>query len=282
MKNSEPEKTAEAAKGNWEDFSAGKSAAACPVWRRYCDRLHDNLIAEWCGGRAFRRALKTDLFDEAVGGGCLGALAKIATEVHGIDVSRILAGGVSRDRPGFQISCGDVRRLDFPNDRFDLIFSNSTLDHFASKTDITDSIAEFFRALAPSGMLLITLDNPMNPVVWCRNLLPQRPLKATGLVPYFMGETLSMRELVAALDGAGFCVLERRYLMHAPRVFCLHLLRLIEKFPALSGAVLSAMLGAELAAGFPTSAVSGHFSAVLAQKPEGSGGLGAAMETIDG
>jgi hypothetical protein len=38
------------------------------------------LIAEWCGGRRFRWALKTDVFDESVGGGCCDALAAVKEE----------------------------------------------------------------------------------------------------------------------------------------------------------------------------------------------------------
>ena len=239
---------------------------ACPAWRRYCDRLHAHLIAEWCAGSTFRRALKTDVFDEAVGDGCFGALAKVATEVQGVDCSESLVSRVSGERKGFQVSRGDVRKLEFADGWFDLIFSNSTLDHFASRAEIVESIAGFARVLAPGGYLLITLDNPQNPVVWCRNLLPQRPLEVAGLVPYFMGATLAMSDLVGVLGAAGFRVLRRRHTMHAPRIFFLHLLRAIQKSPGASGMVLQAMLAMEAAAGFPTAARTGHYSAVLAEK----------------
>jgi SAM-dependent methyltransferase len=264
--NFKPENLADEAKGKWEDFSASKLASACPAWRRYCDRLHENLIVEWCGGGAFRRALKTDVFDEAVGEGCLPTLAQVAGEVHGTDVSAPLVDLVSKRRPGFRLGVGDVRCLEFPDHSFDLVLSNSTLDHFGSRAEIVESIAGFARVLEPGGLLLITLDNPRNPMVGLRNFLPQRPLEASGLVPYFMGVTLPMRELVAVLGGAGFRVLKQRYLMHAPRVVFLHLLRALQKLPAVSGAVLQAMLAMEAAAGFPTAGITGHFSAVLAAK----------------
>ena len=38
---------------------------ACQPWRAYCDRLHWRLIQRWVGESHFRRALKTDLFDES-------------------------------------------------------------------------------------------------------------------------------------------------------------------------------------------------------------------------
>jgi SAM-dependent methyltransferase len=190
----------------------------------------------------------------------------MAAEVHGIDVSAPLVDLVSRRREGFRVSLGDVRRLDFPDASFGLVFSNSTLDHFGSRAEIVESIAGFARVLEPGGLLLITLDNPRNPMVGLRNFLPQRPLEATGLVPYFMGVTLPMRELVAVLGGAGFRVLKQRYLVHAPRVVFLHLLRALQKFPTVSGVVLQAMLAMEAAAGFPTAGITGHFSAVLAER----------------
>ena len=250
----------------WSDFSASKLASACPAWRRYCDRLHENLIAEWCGEKKFPRALKTDLFDEAVGDGCFGALAAVAGEVHGIDVSEPLVDLVSKRRPGFRLGVGDVRCLEFPDASFDLVLSNSTLDHFETEAEIERSVLEFARVLEVRGRLLITLDNPVNPFVWIRNRLPQGATGAVGLVPYFMGKTLPMQTLAVLLEQSGFCILERRHTMHAPRVFFLHLLGTVRKLPALSNAILGSMLAMEVAAGLPTASLTGHYSAVLAER----------------
>jgi SAM-dependent methyltransferase len=264
--DSDPKNPVVVRQGKWEDFSASKLASACPAWRRYCDRLHENLIVEWCGGRAFRRALKTDVFDEAVGEGCLPTLAQVAGEVHGIDVSAPLVDLVSKRRPGFRLGVGDVRCLEFPDHSFDLVLSNSTLDHFETEAEIERSVLELARVLEVRGRLLLTLDNPANPFVWSRNLLPQRATGAVGLVPYFMGKTLPMPKLVGLLERSGFCILERRHTMHAPRVFFLHLLGGIRKFPALSNAILGSMLAMEIAAGLPTAPLTGHYSAVLAER----------------
>lgn len=239
------------------------------TWRRYCDRLHENLIAEWCGGRAFRRALKTDVFDEAVGEGCFPSLAKVAEEVYGIDVSEPLVEKVAQSRPGFFVKPGDVRKMNFSDALFDLVFSDSTLDHFETEAEIELSVFEIARVLELRGRLLITLDNPVNPFVWIRNLIPQRVTGALGLVPYFMGKTLPMQNLADLLERSGFQILERRHTMHAPRVFFLHLLGGIRNFPALSNAIVRAMLAMEIAAGFPTASRTGHYSAVLAEKMAG-------------
>ncbi len=252
----------------WGGFSAKSVTTGGSVWRGYCDRLHRDMIAEWCGGRKFRRALKTDLFDEAVGEGCFGALAAVAAEVEGIDVSVPLVEKVCRERKGFSVGVGDVRHLEFPDDSFDLVFSNSTLDHFETEAEIEESVSEFARILEVGGCLLITLDNPVNPVVGVRNFLPQRATGAIGLVPYFMGRTLPMRRLAELLERSGFRVQHRRHTAHAPRVAALHLCRLLEKSKA-AGMMLSAMLAMEALAKLPTAPLTGYYSALLAVKRTG-------------
>ena len=236
---------------------------ACALWRKYCDRLHRDLIAEWCGGRRFRRALKTDVFDEAVGEGCFGALAAVAGEVQGIDVSRPLVEKVSRVEKNFKVSVGDVRKLEFPDASFDLVFSNSTLDHFETEAEIEQSLSEFARILEHGGQLLITMDNPVNPVVGVRNFLPQRAMGTIGLVPYFMGKTLSMPRLAEVLKQAGFRMVQQRHTMHAPRVLALHLCRLLEKSSAAGRVALRAMLVMEGLGKLPTALLTGYYSALL-------------------
>ncbi len=65
----------------------------------------------------------------------------------------------------------DIRNSPFKTESFDQIISNSTLDHFTNKNDIIVSLKELRRMLKPEGVLIITLDNPSNPVVYLRNLL---------------------------------------------------------------------------------------------------------------
>jgi len=56
-------------------------------WRKVCDRLHGDLIVRWLGASRFRRALKIDLRDEALGDGLIPVLAGIAEQVEGVDLS---------------------------------------------------------------------------------------------------------------------------------------------------------------------------------------------------
>lgn len=252
----------------WEGFSAGESSAiACRPWRAYCDSLHRRLIQRWVGGFHFRRALKTDLFDESVGKGCCGALAKIADGVEGIDISAEVVQSASRKNSAMKMSVGDVRSLDFANGSFDLVLSNSTLDHFATLQEIQQSIGEIARVLDENGILILTMDNPWNPVVALRNTLPQNLTRRAGLIPYFMGKTLSMPALIRAVENAGLRVQRRCYIQHAPRVAALHLCRLLVKQGRLQSSLVATMLAMETLAGWPSAAITGHYSALLAKKP---------------
>ena len=252
---------------HWAEFSAGESSAmACQPWRAYCDSLHWRLIQRWVGGFHFRRALKTDLFDESVGKGCCGALAKIADGVEGIDISAELVQSASRRNPAMKMSVGDVRSVDFADASFDLVLSNSTLDHFATVQEIHQSIKEIARILDENGILILTMDNPWNPIVALRNTLPQNLTRRAGLIPYFMGRTLSMRALIRAMENAGLRVQRRRYIQHAPRVAALHLCRLLSRQGRLQSSLITTMLAMETLADWPTATLTGHYSALLAKK----------------
>ena len=66
--------------------------------------------------------------------------------------------------------------------------------------------------------LLISLDNPANPVLRLRQAVYRRVGRLGGLIPFYMGCTLSRARLVAALEEVGFETLESRYVVHVPRV----------------------------------------------------------------
>ena len=74
----------------------------------------------------------------------------------------------------------DVRCLPFVDGVFDLVVSNSTLDHFETSREIERAVAEIHRVLAPRGLFILTLDNPANPAVALRNALPFALLHQVG------------------------------------------------------------------------------------------------------
>lgn len=199
----------------WEQV--GADLESCPPggrWRAYCDSLNRRWLREVLGGRRYRCALKTDLFDEAVGEG-IGP--SFADRVVGIDVAESTAR-LAKERPGLAASACDVRCLPFRDGAFDLVISLSTLDHFSDTGEISRALGEIRRVLAPGGALAITLDNLSNPYVRLRNGLGWGLLSRSGLVPYFVGATMTRKQLGDALGANGFRVVQSTAIMHVPRV----------------------------------------------------------------
>ncbi len=166
------------------------------------------------------RVLKTDAFDEACGRRQL--TAALGERVVVVDVSPRVVGQVARAGwPGVTVAAGDVRRLPFADGSFDLVLSTSTLDHFDRRADIDTALVELRRVLGDRGRLLLTLDNPANPVLRLRRLIYALTGSIRGVIPFRMGLTLSRRELLDALHRAGFIVFDSGYVVHAPRVIAL-------------------------------------------------------------
>lgn len=197
------------------------------LWRRHSDAVNRALIGRWL--RPTGSILKTDLWDEAVGDGLHSALSALASEVVGIDSSAEVVSRARGRHPQLVGLEADVRRLPFPDGRFDAVVSNSTLDHFESTEDIVVAVRELRRVLRPGGEMLLTLDNPLNPLVALTKAFPRRLLNNTwvrhgrasgrlGLLPYFVGQTLRPRRLAQLLRDEGFDLREQAAIVHAPRI----------------------------------------------------------------
>jgi hypothetical protein len=145
------------------------------------------------------------------------------------------------------------------------VFSPSTLDHFSDEGEITAALRELHRALGPGGRLLVTLDNPDNPMLGLRRMVYRLTGPLGGVIPFAMGRTLSRARLVALLEREGFEVLASTYIVHAPRFLGLWLGELAARGGhGRAGARLRAMLGRVewVASRLPSRAWSGHFVAV--------------------
>jgi SAM-dependent methyltransferase len=183
-------------------------------WREHARVMHLDLIARWIGAPS-GLWLKTDLYEEIQDNRELIPRLPSATWV-GMDVSPEVAGA-SND-PSFMRIVGDVRRLAFRGGAFDGVLSTSTLDHFDDESDLRKALAEIRRVIAPGGRLVLTLDNPGNPLIRLRNMLPASMAAGTGLVPYPVGITLNKARGKEALGRAGFVVDHVEYLLHVPHV----------------------------------------------------------------
>jgi SAM-dependent methyltransferase len=242
------------------------------LWRAYMKEIYQGLQERWGKGAWAGRALKTDLYDEAVTPHNLCSLFDnrcdqfVATDVS-FKIARAARKRMTRPwREASVIAVSDMRHLAFRSCVFDGIFSNSTLDHFADREDLMASLLELRRVMRPGGTLIITLDNPRNPIVFLRNRLPYRLLRFLGLIPFYMGVTLSEPELVRALELSGFRVCESTAIAHAPRIIVILVGRWLERrdlrcFWKWVHELLRMFKPLE---GFPTKYVTGYYIAVKA------------------
>ncbi len=108
--------------------------------------------------------------------------------------------------------------LPFADGAFDLVVSNSTLDHFRTPADIQTSFAELHRVLAPGGSLILTLDNPSNPVVALQKLLAVcRSFGACGSSRTTSASRATPREAPSCSTEAVFTVRDQTAILHCPR-----------------------------------------------------------------
>ena len=194
---------------------------------------HLELITGWTALSQARAILKTDLFAEGM---CpkrafLWEILKINGNVTAIDLSREICAAAGKaaslcvpGHPPKIVTC-DIRKLPFAGDSFDLIISDSTLDHYENQSDILRSLQELNRVLTPGGTLVITLDNKDNitePLfrLWIK----------LGLAPFYSGRTYSLRELKQALEKTGFRITDDAAILHNPRFFTKVAVRLVRLF----------------------------------------------------
>ena len=236
------------------------------LWRRFSDRVTTELLDAWLPA-GMERVLKTDLFDEAVSEGLHPLLASRAREVVGIDVAPSVIGAACARYPSLGRSLADVRRLPFATASFDAAVSTSTLDHFDSEADIASSLAELARVVRTGGTLVLTLDNPSNPLVALRNALPQTGLRRVGLVPYQVGVTCGARRAAELLRGAGFEVIESRGFVHCPRALAVALARVAgRRSAAVQARFVGALRAFERLDALPTRFLTGHYVALRARR----------------
>ena len=146
----------------------------------------------------------------------MGLLLARAERVVGVDVAPSIVQAAGVRNPGLEAAVADVQELPFDDGSIDVVVSNSTLDHFASLAEIDRALVELARVLRPGGLLIVTLDNDANPVIWLRNRIPRSLLQRSGLVPYPVGRTLSPSGLRDAVERAGFAVDRTAVIAHVP------------------------------------------------------------------
>jgi SAM-dependent methyltransferase len=231
--------------------------------------VHLTLIRRWCGDLAGARVLKTDLFEEAHGPDqFLFDLAPSRLRL-GIDISPLIARRAAERAlagagPPPRCLAADVLALPFRAEAFDVIVSNSTLDHFPDPRLIDAAFGELYRVLKPGGVLVVTLDNPYS--LSRRVGAFKRVLRPD---PFFLGRTLSRRQLVASLRRTGYEVHDTTAIFHGLEN---HLSAAMEAAQRVGGLRLCRAIGAglrhlEKLEAVPTRYLTGAFVAARAVKP---------------
>jgi SAM-dependent methyltransferase len=210
----------------------------------------------------FQSVLKTDLFDELASPGVYPALSSRAAEVVGIDISPETCRAASARHPGLKTEVATVTDLPFEDAGFDAALSNSTLDHLSTRREVAAALAELARVIRPGGRLVITLDNPLNPLVAARNAMPAQLARRLRGVSYGAGWTCGPRGLRELLEESGFDVSQQTAVMHAPRVLVAQLDRR-RPWGRDPGRLIARLLAAERLERWPTRYLTGHFVAAL-------------------
>lgn len=238
------------------------------LWRKHSDAINQSLLFRWLPEQPVARLLKTDTFDEAVGEGLIPFLQTHAHTVVGMDLVSQNVQLACRGEMSVLGACADVRHLPFGDESFDVVVSNSTLDHFQSLDEITVSLRELHRVLCKEGQLIVTLDNLGNPTIAARNILPFKLLNRLGILPYYVGATCGPRRLQKLLREVGFKIVEVTAVLHCPRMITVWAAKLLcscAKPPA-QQRFLRWLQTFERMSKLPTRYVTGHFIAVRAKK----------------
>jgi SAM-dependent methyltransferase len=199
------------------------------LWRLHADKINADLLDRWLPRNLVGRLLKTDLFDEAATGGLNDQLQERARLVVGIDLSGVTASVAQSRANGMMVACADVRFLPFADGTFDVVVSNSTLDHFQTRSELIASMRELSQVTRPGGELVLTLDNRANPVVALRNALPFHWLNRIGVLPYYVGVTCGPRGLRKLLAETNWELREMDAILHCPRFLVIQMSQLLAR-----------------------------------------------------
>jgi ubiquinone/menaquinone biosynthesis C-methylase UbiE len=238
------------------------------LWRQHADYINCKLVKRFLSGEktSFERVLKTDLFDESLGEGLIPLLSKLSGETAGIDISFFTALRASKSQTSCLAVNASVTAPPFRSNSFDLIISNSTLDHFQSEEEIEESLGALARILGPGGHLIWTMDNPANPVVWTRNALTRHFGTIGSLVPYQMGKTWSLRKMARVTSLLGMEVKDTARIMHCPRFLVIQVLQYLKRKNSSGKSTFRFLKAMERLESLPTGPVTAHYSAVHAIK----------------
>jgi len=198
--------------GTWD--SIGIKMRSYPYYigntlARYKQREFFRVLNKW-SKREFKRALKTDSFEEAFGDDEItGKLSESSKNVINLDISyEILKQACLRNSGRkFRAVAADISCMPFEDSTFDLIFSSSTYGYL---DDIKRGLKEAYRILKPGGSLIISINNKYG--FFFR--LMTRIFVHFNRIPFFLSNPYSACNFIKLLNEAGFKVTQHEYIVH--------------------------------------------------------------------
>lgn len=96
----------------------------------------------------------------------LSTLIQTGADLHGIDLEEFTA-----EIPGLTLTKGDISSLDYPAEKFDLVFSRSVMEHVA---DPLAAYQETYRVLKPGGKWIFLTPNMWDYVSVIARIVPNK------------------------------------------------------------------------------------------------------------
>lgn len=200
----------------WDSVARSNAANRflVPAFAKYKGAELKSLVGAWIGETGGLKVLKTDLFEEASGHDQLLFDMFKQDKVFGVDISGfVVERAYNRSKEfgdNYNFITGDVRALPYEDKTFDLIISNSTLDHLP-RPEIGKAVLELKRVLKDGGRLLLTIDNKEN--------LPARLVAGIGVfsgIISFPIEFYSRKEMEGLFARCGLKIEKSTAIIHLP------------------------------------------------------------------
>lgn len=173
------------------------------------------LIREWGGDFLEKgKILKTDLMEESLRPDDVLFDLTNGARIFGMDISPKLVA-LAKARPEnknreIRYTVCDARQLSFKDGAFDMIISNSTLDHIP---EIDQGIRESFRILKPGGIMIITIHNKLDFTFYLFHVLK----KLFNVYPeWHFDKTYTPWDIRDRLKSCGFIVEDFSTTTHIP------------------------------------------------------------------